>query len=88
MDLNSVADYFIVELWCGNVDPDNVRVAKAADGKWFYVLFDLDLSLCREVKGTTDRYIMRLFEHGITVDAADHAPTYLRVSQAERSMER
>ena len=57
VDLKSVADYFIIELWCGNVDPDNVRVAKAGDGKWFYVLFDLDLSLCREVKGTTDRYL-------------------------------
>ncbi|MBO4506549.1 MAG: CotH kinase family protein [Lachnospiraceae bacterium] len=64
VDLNSVADYFIIQLWCGNVDPDNVRVARAGDGKWFYVLYDLDLCLCREVKGTTDRY-MGKFNSGL-----------------------
>ncbi len=57
VDLKSVADYFIIQLWCGNIDTDNVRVAKAGDGKWFYVLYDLDLSLCREVPGSTERLL-------------------------------
>jgi tRNA threonylcarbamoyl adenosine modification protein YeaZ len=38
----------------------------------------------RQRAGSVALLGMRLFEHGITVDAADHAPTYLRVSQAER----
>ena len=40
--------------------------------------------LSRQRAGSVAVLGMRLFEHGFTVDAADHAPTYLRVSQAER----
>lgn len=40
--------------------------------------------LSRQRAGAVALLGMRLFEHGITVDAADHAPVYLRVSQAER----
>ena len=40
--------------------------------------------LSRQRAGSVAVLGMRLFEHGFIVDAADHAPTYLRVSQAER----
>ena len=56
-DLQSVADYYIIQLWCGNVDMDNVYVCKAGDGKWFYILYDLDLTLYREAAGTTQKQL-------------------------------
>ena len=60
VDVQSVADYYIIQLWNGNIDMDNVGVCKAGDkfdGKWIFILYDLDLTLCREVAGTTDRMI-------------------------------
>ena len=56
VDLKSVADYYIIQLWCGNLDMDNVKVAKAR-GKWFFILYDLDLTFCKPVEGTTERQI-------------------------------
>ncbi len=64
VDLNSVADYYIVQLWSGNVDTDNVRVGKAGDGKWFYILYDLDLCLYEAPGGTADRILGR-FNSGL-----------------------
>ncbi len=52
VDIQSVADYYIIQLWNGNIDMDNVRVCKAG-GKWIYILYDLDLALCRVPGGTT-----------------------------------
>lgn len=60
VDLQSVADYYCVQLWCGNIDPDNVCVFKPGDkqdGKWVYFLYDLDLTLCRSTEGMTNQLI-------------------------------
>ncbi|MCR5432606.1 MAG: CotH kinase family protein [Lachnospiraceae bacterium] len=45
VSLESVADYYIIQIWLDNIDPDNVRVYKAGDDKWRYALYDLDLTL-------------------------------------------
>ena len=52
-DVQSVADYYIIQLWNGNIDMDNVRVCKAGDNRWIYILYDLDLTLYRGASGTT-----------------------------------
>ena len=60
VDLQSVADYYCVQLWVGNIDPDNVCVFKPGDtqnGKWLFFLYDLDLTLCREPEGMTNQLI-------------------------------
>ncbi len=45
VSLESVADYYIIQIWLHNIDPDNVRVYKVGDDKWRYALYDLDLTL-------------------------------------------
>lgn len=45
VDLESVADYYIIQIWCANHDLDNVREYKVEGGKWKYVLYDLDLTM-------------------------------------------
>ncbi|MBP5354795.1 MAG: CotH kinase family protein [Lachnospiraceae bacterium] len=60
VDLQSVADYYVVQLWDGNIDPDNICVCKPGDkfgGRWIYVLYDLDLTLTRGVSGSTNELI-------------------------------
>ena len=60
VDLQSIADYYVVQLWDGNIDPDNICVCKAGDkfgGRWIYVLYDLDLTLTRGVSGTTNELL-------------------------------
>lgn len=57
VSLESVADYYITQIWAGNIDPDNVRICKMKDGKWHYVLFDLDLSLYGSGKGNKSKLI-------------------------------
>ena len=46
IDLESFADLYIVRIWSGDIDADNIRVAKSPDydgGKWHFILFDTDL---------------------------------------------
>ncbi len=45
VSLESVADYYAIQIWLHNIDTDNVRVYKIGDGKWKYILYDLDLTL-------------------------------------------
>ena len=56
VDVRSVADYYIIQLWNGNIDMDNVRVCKAG-GKWIFILYDLDLTLVRAASGTTQNQL-------------------------------
>ena len=53
VDIDSVIDFYIIEMFVTNTDNGNVRVAKsrAGDGKWRYILFDLDLSFILEKSG-------------------------------------
>lgn len=57
VSLESVADYYITQLWLHNIDPDNVRVFKAGDGLWRYALYDLDLTLCDDGSGSVSSLI-------------------------------
>ena len=50
VDIDSVIDYYIIELWGANIDMDNVKVAKAR-GKWFFILYDNDLTVCKSPEG-------------------------------------
>ena len=45
VSLESVADYYLIQIWLHNIDTDNLRVYKVGDGKWRYALYDLDLTL-------------------------------------------
>lgn len=45
VNLESVADYYIIQIWCANHDLDNVREFKVAGDKWKYILYDLDLTM-------------------------------------------
>lgn len=44
IDFESLVDYFIAEMWCGQFDYTNLRVYKTreGDGKWRYILYDID----------------------------------------------
>ncbi len=47
-DIDNMFDYFIFESFFGNSDPGNIRYyrnAKSGDGKWRYLLYDLDWGL-------------------------------------------
>ena len=45
VSLESVADYYLIQIWLHNIDTDNVRVYKVGNDKWRYALYDLDLTL-------------------------------------------
>ena len=45
VSLESVADYYLIQIWLHNIDTDNLRVYKVGDDKWRYALYDLDLTL-------------------------------------------
>lgn len=48
VDLDNLLDYFFFEMFYGNTDPGNIRFyrnAKSGDGKWRYVIYDLDWGL-------------------------------------------
>ncbi len=45
IDIDNMLDYFIFESFFGNTDPGNIRFyrnAKSGDGKWRYLLYDID----------------------------------------------
>ena len=47
-DIENMFDYFIFESFFGNTDPGNIRFyrnAKSGDGKWRYLMYDLDWAL-------------------------------------------
>ncbi len=45
VDIDSLIDFYIMEMWANNTDTGNVRVCRSTegDGKWRFILFDLDL---------------------------------------------
>ena len=45
IDVQELINYFIVESFYGNTDLGNIRYWKAKDGKWRWMLYDLDWSL-------------------------------------------
>jgi len=59
VSLESVADYYLTEIWLHNIDPDNVRVFKAGDDKWRYALYDLDLTLVDNGSGGAALYLAK-----------------------------
>lgn len=64
VDLESVADYYIIQIWCANHDLDNVREFKVADGKWKYVLYDLDLTMTSKADNSV-KYAIGTFNTGL-----------------------
>ena len=45
IDIQEVINYWIVESFYGNTDLGNIRYWKSSDGKWRFMLYDLDWSL-------------------------------------------
>ncbi len=45
VDVNELANYWIVESYYGNTDLGNIRYWKSKDGKWRWMVYDLDWSL-------------------------------------------
>lgn len=46
IDIDSLIDFYLMEMFVNNTDSGNLRVCKSrnGDGKWRWILFDLDLS--------------------------------------------
>ena len=44
IDLQELANYWVVETYFDQFDPINIKFYKAKDGKWRWILFDLDQS--------------------------------------------
>ena len=44
IDLQELANYWVVETYYDQFDPINIKFYKAKDGKWRWILFDLDQS--------------------------------------------
>lgn len=42
VDLQELANYWVVETYYGQFDPMNIKFYKPKDGKWRWILFDLD----------------------------------------------
>ena len=53
VDLENMIDYFFFEMYFGNTDPGNIRFYKSdkEDGKWRYVLYDVDWGLYNSSAG-------------------------------------
>ncbi|WP_102412085.1 lamin tail domain-containing protein [Beduinella massiliensis] len=53
VDLDNMIDYFFFEMFFGNTDPGNIRFYKSdeEDGKWRYVLYDVDWGLYNSQAG-------------------------------------
>lgn len=45
IDLQELANYWVVETYYGQFDPMNIKFYKPKDGKWRWILFDLDQTL-------------------------------------------
>ncbi|MBO4355614.1 MAG: CotH kinase family protein [Clostridia bacterium] len=64
INLESFADLYITRIWAGDIDADNIRVAKSPDydgGKWHFILFDTDLCFAAEsnMKTAFSRFMTR-----------------------------
>ena len=46
LDIDSAVDFFLAEMWSTNYDLNNARVyrSRAHDGKWRFILYDLDVA--------------------------------------------
>ena len=63
IDLENIIDYLITEIYCANTDwpNNNTRVWKSSDGKWRWLLFDLDYGFnCEEYNTNQDtlKYVL------------------------------
>ncbi|MCR5828761.1 MAG: CotH kinase family protein [Lachnospiraceae bacterium] len=64
VSLESVADYYLIQIWLHNIDPDNVRVYKVGDDKWRYALYDLDLTLTDDGAGGS-KFLLGHYNRGL-----------------------
>lgn len=55
VDINSLIDFYIMQMWANNTDTGNVRVCRSTegDGKWRFILFDLDLGFGTAASGAS-----------------------------------
>lgn len=56
IDIDNMIDYFIFESFFGNTDPGNIRFyrnTKEGDGKWRYLVYDLDWGFFSVLNGST-----------------------------------
>lgn len=69
VDLESLIDFWIVETYFGNTDTVNIRCYKHRDGKWRWMVYDLDWSMQTSKTMRSKNYIyMHLLDpagHGI-----------------------
>ncbi|MBQ8741913.1 MAG: CotH kinase family protein [Clostridia bacterium] len=42
INLNSIIDWMVIQMYVGNQDLGNIRYYKGSDGKWNWILYDLD----------------------------------------------
>ncbi len=58
IDFDSLIDYYIMEMFVANTDSGNLKICKTryGDGKWRWILFDLDLAFLLQRSGA-DTYL-------------------------------
>lgn len=44
MDIDQYIDYIVMQIYIGNLDNGNIRFFKAGDGKWTWLMYDVDQS--------------------------------------------
>lgn len=42
VDVEEYMDYIIAEMWIGNADNGNIKFCKTTDGKWTWIMYDVD----------------------------------------------
>ena len=57
-DIDSLIDFYVMSMWANNTDCGNVRVARSTegDGKWRFILFDMDMS-CSSTSSGVQTYL-------------------------------
>ncbi len=59
LDIGSTIDYFLSQMWSTNYDIGNVKVFRSSenDGKWRFVLYDLDVAFLKDYSGSVERMV-------------------------------
>ncbi len=45
MDIDEYIDFHAAQMWTGNVDMGNIKYFKTPEGKWTWILYDMDLAM-------------------------------------------
>lgn len=83
IDLESVADYYIVQAWCCQVDSTNFRMYKSAadDGKWRMIVYDCDMAYSWYAKDYGKGTVKNMLEKVTTKSASGMGSYNIMISK-------